>query len=151
MEDQSRTQSSFAYQYHKRSGNFCAGAVPAILTGEQARTSAVPPHRHFAGGLSVSLLRFLHQEVICHKSRGKLFKIRSRSIISLFLKEKKYSPVIFLAFSVLGLMVVVSGEVIFPLTMFGFIQFTGSLHFGAVGLNAAHHHPDIFHDGDTPR
>lgn len=27
----------------------------------------------------------------------------------------------------------------------------GSLHFFLVGLNAAHHHPDIFHDGDTPR
>lgn len=26
-----------------------------------------------------------------------------------------------------------------------------SFHFGLVGLNAAHHHPNIFHDGDTPR
>lgn len=27
----------------------------------------------------------------------------------------------------------------------------GSLHFAIIGLNAAHHHPDIFHDGDTAR
>ncbi|KAG5882187.1 hypothetical protein JTB14_016455 [Gonioctena quinquepunctata] len=27
----------------------------------------------------------------------------------------------------------------------------GSIHFAFVGLHAAHHHPDIFHDGDTPR
>ncbi|CAG9854815.1 unnamed protein product [Phyllotreta striolata] len=27
----------------------------------------------------------------------------------------------------------------------------GSFVFTAIGLNAAHHHPDVFHDGDTPR
>lgn len=48
-------------------------------------------------------------------------------------------------------MIVFSGEILFSLIIFGWIQLTGSLHFGAVGLNAAHHHPEIFHDGDTPR
>lgn len=28
---------------------------------------------------------------------------------------------------------------------------SGSFVFGLIGLNAAHHHPDIFHQGDTPR
>lgn len=27
----------------------------------------------------------------------------------------------------------------------------GSLAFGLIGINAAHHHPDIFHDGDIYR
>ncbi|KAB0794189.1 hypothetical protein PPYR_13809 [Photinus pyralis] len=31
------------------------------------------------------------------------------------------------------------------------ILLVGSFSFGVVGINAAHHHPDIFHDGDTPR
>ncbi|KAJ8937274.1 hypothetical protein NQ318_005672 [Aromia moschata] len=35
--------------------------------------------------------------------------------------------------------------------MWTFILFVGSVHYGFVGLHAAHHHPDIFHDGDTPR
>ncbi|KAK9887943.1 hypothetical protein WA026_000243 [Henosepilachna vigintioctopunctata] len=35
--------------------------------------------------------------------------------------------------------------------MFLFITLSSSLHFGFVGFNAAHHHPDIFHDGDTIR
>jgi len=30
-------------------------------------------------------------------------------------------------------------------------QIFGSTFFGIVGVNAAHHHPEIFHDGDTPR
>ncbi|KAJ3646729.1 hypothetical protein Zmor_024304 [Zophobas morio] len=113
--------------------------------------SALEPFLQYLPGNKHGLLRFLHIVISPGVYLFLFLGSFIRSIISLFLKEKKYSPVIFLAFSVLGLMVVVSGEVIFPLTMFGFIQFTGSLHFGAVGLNAAHHHPDIFHDGDTPR
>lgn len=37
------------------------------------------------------------------------------------------------------------------LGMYNLILVIGSLHYGFVGLHAAHHHPDIFHDGDTPR
>ncbi|KAJ8980971.1 hypothetical protein NQ317_013425 [Molorchus minor] len=37
------------------------------------------------------------------------------------------------------------------LWMWNFILLVGSVHYGFVGLHAAHHHPDIFHDGDTPR
>lgn len=35
--------------------------------------------------------------------------------------------------------------------MWLWIVTAGSFHFGVVGVNAAHHHPEIFHDGDTPR
>ncbi|KAF2890323.1 hypothetical protein ILUMI_15850, partial [Ignelater luminosus] len=35
--------------------------------------------------------------------------------------------------------------------MYIWILICGSFFFGVIGLNAAHHHPDIFHDGDTPR
>ncbi|XP_050298514.1 cytochrome b5-related protein-like [Anthonomus grandis grandis] len=35
--------------------------------------------------------------------------------------------------------------------MFLWVISISSLHFGIVGVSAAHHHPDIFHDGDKPR
>jgi hypothetical protein len=67
-------------------------------------------------------------------------------------KEKAFDVVVLLPFSVLALMVVFSGgDIVFSSVMFFWVQLSGSLHFGAVGVNAAHHHPDIFHDGDTPR
>ncbi|XP_066140665.1 cytochrome b5-related protein [Euwallacea fornicatus] len=37
------------------------------------------------------------------------------------------------------------------LQIFAWVIVVGSTHFGIVGLNAAHHHPDIFHDGDAVR
>lgn len=37
------------------------------------------------------------------------------------------------------------------LVMYIWIIVIASIHFGIVGLNAAHHHPDIFHDGDATR
>ncbi|XP_075220337.1 cytochrome b5-related protein-like [Lycorma delicatula] len=37
------------------------------------------------------------------------------------------------------------------LEMWFLILTSGSLFFGFVGINAAHHHPDIFHEGDKPR
>lgn len=35
--------------------------------------------------------------------------------------------------------------------LFGIIAIAGGTHFSTVGINAAHHHPKIFHDGDKPR
>uniref|UniRef100_V5GUE1 Cytochrome b5-related protein n=1 Tax=Anoplophora glabripennis TaxID=217634 RepID=V5GUE1_ANOGL len=35
--------------------------------------------------------------------------------------------------------------------MWNFIIVVGSCHFTFVALHAAHHHPEIFHDGDSPR
>lgn len=37
------------------------------------------------------------------------------------------------------------------LIMWTVIVCVASFIFFMVGQNAAHHHPDIFHDGDTPR
>ncbi|RZB40751.1 Cyt-b5 and/or FA desaturase domain containing protein [Asbolus verrucosus] len=75
-----------------------------------------------------------------------------RCNIEVILKEQEFRMILYLPFTVLLLMMVASGgDIIFSAIMFFSIQLIGSLHFGAVGLNAAHHHPDIFHDGDTPR
>lgn len=37
------------------------------------------------------------------------------------------------------------------LMMYGWIIISASLHFGIVGVNAGHHHPLVFHDGDATR
>lgn len=37
------------------------------------------------------------------------------------------------------------------LIQWSFIVAVGSFIFALIGLNAAHHHPELFHDGDTPR
>ncbi|KAI4456667.1 cytochrome b5-related protein-related [Holotrichia oblita] len=37
------------------------------------------------------------------------------------------------------------------LILYAFIITVGSLIFGYIGLNAGHHHPDLFHDGDEVR
>ncbi|CAG2067495.1 unnamed protein product, partial [Timema podura] len=31
------------------------------------------------------------------------------------------------------------------------VLISSSFFFGLIGLNAGHHHPEVFHDGDTPR
>ncbi|XP_072393737.1 cytochrome b5-related protein-like isoform X2 [Diabrotica undecimpunctata] len=35
--------------------------------------------------------------------------------------------------------------------MWNFVLICGGTYMGFVGLNAGHHHPDVFHDGDMPR
>ncbi|KAJ8929854.1 hypothetical protein NQ314_017458 [Rhamnusium bicolor] len=42
-------------------------------------------------------------------------------------------------------------SILASLLMWTVIICVGALHFAFVGLHAAHHHPEIFHDGDTPR
>ncbi|CAH1109796.1 unnamed protein product [Psylliodes chrysocephalus] len=37
------------------------------------------------------------------------------------------------------------------LLMWNFILVIGAFYMGFIGQNGAHHHPDIFHDGDNPR
>ncbi|XP_044729643.1 cytochrome b5-related protein-like, partial [Chrysoperla carnea] len=50
------------------------------------------------------------------------------------------------------LMYLVSGaSFLNVLFWFAIIICVASFHFAFVGLNAAHHHPHIFHEGDTPR
>lgn len=49
------------------------------------------------------------------------------------------------------LMILIGGSSLLQaLEMWIFIILVGSFFFGCIGLNAAHHHPDIFHYGDTP-
>lgn len=42
-------------------------------------------------------------------------------------------------------------SILTALRFWGIILTVCSFHYFFVGFNAAHHHPDIFHDGDTPR
>ncbi|VEN38831.1 unnamed protein product [Callosobruchus maculatus] len=75
-----------------------------------------------------------------------------KSIIQILLIRERLPLSFILPFTVLAAMVVSTSE---PLTfctaMFAWIITISSICFGIIGVNAAHHHPDIFHDGDTPR
>jgi len=70
-----------------------------------------------------------------------------------YLKETRqlhWSDVI--PFTLPTVMYFVAGQPLLPtIGMWLFIVTSGSLWFGMVGFNAAHHHPEIFHEGDTPR
>ncbi|CAG9857308.1 unnamed protein product [Phyllotreta striolata] len=50
------------------------------------------------------------------------------------------------------LMYCLGGQSVFgAFLMWNVILMTGAFYMGFTGMNGAHHHPDIFHDGDTPR
>ncbi|CAH2010246.1 unnamed protein product [Acanthoscelides obtectus] len=75
-----------------------------------------------------------------------------KAIIQSLILGEKIPLSLLLPFTVLGAMIAFTNEsVIFCTIMFFWIIITSSIYFGIVGVNAAHHHPDIFHDGDTPR
>ncbi|KAL1498215.1 hypothetical protein ABEB36_009049 [Hypothenemus hampei] len=58
----------------------------------------------------------------------------------------------FIAFLLPLFMYIVSGQTFLgTLLMWNVIIMVGSTHLFFVGLHAAHHHPEIFHDGDKPR
>lgn len=58
----------------------------------------------------------------------------------------------FIPFSILVLSYLVTGQSAwFCAFMYLWVITVASVHFGVVGVNAAHHHPDIFHDGDAIR
>lgn len=58
----------------------------------------------------------------------------------------------FLPFTVPVAMYIITGQsIVNCLIMFAWIITMGSIMFGIIGVNAAHHHPDIFHDGDAIR
>lgn len=59
---------------------------------------------------------------------------------------------ILLPFTVPILAFLITGEsAAFCAVMFLWISVTSGVHFGVIGLNAGHHHPDVFHDGDKAR
>ncbi|CAH0564509.1 unnamed protein product [Brassicogethes aeneus] len=61
-------------------------------------------------------------------------------------------PTEWLGFLLPLVMFLISGQSLWwSFIMWNYILLCGSTHFFLVGLHAAHHHPDIFHDGDEPR
>lgn len=58
----------------------------------------------------------------------------------------------FLPFTVLIAMYMLTGESLINCSiMFAWIITIGSIAFGCIGVNAGHHHPKVFHDGDATR
>ncbi|KAJ8929856.1 hypothetical protein NQ314_017461 [Rhamnusium bicolor] len=75
-----------------------------------------------------------------------------RTLIQSAINGEGFTWDILLPFSVPALMFFITREsALFCAIMFLWIIITSSIQFGLVGLNAAHHHPDIFHDGDASR
>lgn len=66
-------------------------------------------------------------------------------------KGKEFDVANLLPLTIFGLIWFTSGELFTSLKLWACLQLIGSLYFSIVGVNAAHHHPDIFHDGDEPR
>lgn len=48
-------------------------------------------------------------------------------------------------------MCLVGKTILFSIILWIWILLVGGFYFGLIGLAAAHHHPNIFHDGDAPR
>ncbi|KAJ8923278.1 hypothetical protein NQ315_001835, partial [Exocentrus adspersus] len=75
-----------------------------------------------------------------------------RTLMQIGTPGTEFTWPILLPFTVPLLMMLVTKEsLVFCSGMFLWIIIIGSVHFGIVGLNAGHHHPDVFHDGDTAR
>lgn len=50
------------------------------------------------------------------------------------------------------LMLLIGGATLpMALLLWTWVTVVASFVFSAIGVNAAHHHPDLFHEGDTPR
>ncbi|CAH1109011.1 unnamed protein product [Psylliodes chrysocephalus] len=65
---------------------------------------------------------------------------------------KTLKPIGFTGLSLPLLMYIFGTETILnTFIMWNVILLVGSFQFTLIGFNAAHHHPDVFHDGDTPR
>ncbi|XP_069700193.1 cytochrome b5-related protein-like isoform X2 [Periplaneta americana] len=62
------------------------------------------------------------------------------------LKKENFLPLL-----VPALMLCSTCGVVTALLMWIWVTLVASFTFGFIGLNAAHHHPELFHDGDAPR
>lgn len=71
--------------------------------------------------------------------------------IGILMGARKISKEEFIPFTIPFVMFVFCQDLWLVLKMWTFIVAVGSFHFALVGLNAAHHHPAIFHDGDYVR
>ncbi|XP_018561157.1 cytochrome b5-related protein isoform X2 [Anoplophora glabripennis] len=76
----------------------------------------------------------------------------TKTLLQMVFVGQEFTWPIILPLTVPVLMLLVTGEsAAFCGTMFFWIITVGGLHFGLVGINAGHHHPDRFHDGDKAR
>ncbi|XP_069700190.1 cytochrome b5-related protein-like [Periplaneta americana] len=67
-------------------------------------------------------------------------------------RGKSWNKEAFIPFAPLLVMYIFSGSsFIETFIMWSWILIVSSFSFVFIGLNAAHHHPEIFHDGDAPR
>lgn len=72
--------------------------------------------------------------------------------LDVLFSNEKYHLDMLIPFTIIPFIRIVTNEsLLFCILMFVWIQICGSFHFSVVGVNAAHHHPQIFHDGDKPR
>lgn len=75
-----------------------------------------------------------------------------KTFISHLRRNEGFEWQFFIPFSILVLSYLVTGQSAwFCAFMYLWVITVASVHFGVVGVNAAHHHPDIFHDGDAIR
>ncbi|KAF5270268.1 hypothetical protein FQA39_LY18884 [Lamprigera yunnana] len=75
-----------------------------------------------------------------------------RKVVEMYRKKQSLNLIDVIPFSLPFVMFVLSGaSLIDVLKMWLFIISLGSFVFGMIGVNAAHHHPEIFHEGDAPR
>lgn len=70
----------------------------------------------------------------------------------MILSGEKFRFEVFLAYAVPFFVYTITRQPIITCALFFlWTILIGGLHFSIIGVNAAHHHPDIFHDGDAYR
>ncbi|XP_019869412.2 cytochrome b5-related protein [Aethina tumida] len=75
-----------------------------------------------------------------------------KTIIQMVLSGEKFRFEVFLAYAVPFFVYTITRQPIITCALFFlWTILIGGLHFSIIGVNAAHHHPDIFHDGDAYR
>lgn len=74
-----------------------------------------------------------------------------QNIYAAYVKGRAPHPGEFAQYSVLFMMAIFSQSFWVALRLFVALHVTAHLVFSFIGLTAAHHHPDIFHDGDKMR
>lgn len=104
-------------------------------------------------GLQVSILLFSEGKIYQNNYYQLLKYFYFHRIIEICKGNMRHAqPAEWVGFLLPLAMYLFSGQSLWwTLVIWNYIILIGSTHFFFVGLHAAHHHPDIFHDGDTPR
>lgn len=75
-----------------------------------------------------------------------------KRMLETYHKKNYFNMIDAIPFAIPLAMYIFSGASLFKVIgMWILIVLLGSFIFSVIGFNAAHHHPDIFHEGDTPR